>query len=369
LTAADVEVAWLAAELVAVDSINPDLIAGAAGEEAVARAIASWCEAAGLEVTVDEAAPGRPNVVAVARGSGGGRSLILNAHTDTVGVAGMEQPFAPRIEDGRLYGRGAYDMKGSLAAAMVTVARARELGLRGDVILAAVVDEEVGSIGTERLVATTRADAAIVAEPTELEVCVAHKGFLGFEIEVRGRAAHGSRPDLGVDAIAHMGRVLVRLEELDTKLRSGPGHPLLGTGSIHASLIEGGQEYSSYPARCLLTGERRMIPGETRAQVERELAALLEGVDGSATPTLGREPLETDEGAEIVRLALKHAGADEVGGVPFWTDAALLAGAGIPTVVLGPAGEGAHAEVEWVDVASLERCAEIYLAVAAELCA
>jgi acetylornithine deacetylase len=363
------DVASLAASLVAIDSVNPDLVAGAAGEEAVARFVASWCHGAGLDVAVEEAAPGRPNVVAVARGSGGGRSLLLNAHTDTVGVAGMEEPFSGRLDGRRLYGRGAYDMKGSLAAAMIATARALAIGLRGDVILAAVVDEEVGSIGTERLVTTTRADAAIVAEPTELRVCVAHKGFLGFELETRGRAAHGSRPDLGIDAIARMGRVLVLLEELDAELRAGEGHALLGTGSIHASLIEGGQEYSSYPARCLLTGERRMIPGETRQQVEAELARLLEGVDGAARPTLGREPLETDPGAEIVELVRRHAGAEALHGVSFWTDAALLADAGIPTVVLGPAGEGAHAEVEWVDVDSLERCAEIYLAVAAELCA
>jgi acetylornithine deacetylase len=363
------DVAALAADLVAIDSVNPDLIAGAAGEGEVGRFVAAWCASAGLDVAVEEVAPGRPNVVARARGSGGGRSLLLNAHTDTVGVAGMDDPFSGRIEDGRLYGRGSYDMKGSLAAAMVATARARPLGLRGDVILAAVIDEEGGSIGTERLVESTHADAAIVAEPTELRVCVAHKGFVGFELEVRGKAAHGSRPDLGVDAIAHMGRVLVRLEELDADLRARPGHRLLGTGSVHASLIEGGQEYSSYPARCLLTGERRLIPGETRAQVDGELERLLDGVDGAARLTLGREPLETDPGSDVVRLAVRHAGAeDAVHGVPFWTDAALLAESGIPTVVLGPAGEGAHAEVEWVDVASLDRCAEIYLAVAAELC-
>ena len=365
----DHDVAGLAAELVAIDSINPGLVAGARAEAGIAERIADWCAAAGLDVRVDEVAPGRPNVVAVAPGSGGGRSLLLNAHTDTVGVAAMDAPFSPRIEDDRLYGRGAYDMKGSLAAAMVASARARHLNLRGDVILAAVVDEEVGSIGTERLVESTHADAAIVAEPTELRVCVAHKGFLGFEIEVQGRAAHGSRPDLGVDAIARMGHVLVRLEGLDVELRSEAGHPLLGTGSVHASLIEGGQEYSSYPARCLLTGERRLIPGETGSHVEHELGRLLDGIDGSARLTFGREPLETDPEADIALLALKHAGADRAEGVAFWTDAALLSEAGIPSIVLGPVGEGAHAEVEWVDVRSLERCADIYLAIAAEFCA
>ena len=362
------EIAGLAAELVAIESVNPGLAAYAAGEERVAQHVAAWCEAAGLDVVVEEVAPGRPNVVAVARGTGNGRSLLLNAHTDTVGVAGMEEPFSGRIEGGRLYGRGAYDMKGSLAAAMIATARAHDLRLRGAVTLSAVVDEEVGSIGTERLMSSIRADAAIVAEPTELRVCVAHKGFVGFEIEVRGRAAHGSRPDLGIDAIARMGHVLVRLEALDAELRSGAGHRLLGTGSVHASLIEGGQEYSSYPARCLLTGERRLIPGETMPQVEEELRRLLEDVDGSARLTLGREPLETDPGADIVGLAMRHVGVDSVDGVPFWTDAALLSAAAIPTVVLGPVGEGAHAAYEWVDISSLERCADVYLSIAKDFC-
>jgi acetylornithine deacetylase len=362
------DIAALAAELVAIESINPGLLADAAGEEHVARHVAAWCEDAGLDVAIEEVVPGRPNVLAVARGTGGGRSLLLTAHTDTVGVAGMDAPFSARIEGDRLYGRGAYDMKGSLAAAMVATARASRLGLRGDVILAAVVDEELGSLGTERLVEAIRVDAAIVVEPTELRVCVAHKGFVGFEIEVRGRAAHGSRPDLGVDAITHMGHVLVRLEALDADLRSRSGHKLLGTGSAHASLIEGGQEYSSYPAQCILTGERRLLPGETRSQVEQELERLLDGIDGSPRLTFGREPLETDLGAEIVAVTLKHVRASGVHGLPFWTDAALLFEAGIPTVILGPAGEGAHGEVEWVDVSSLERCAEIYLAVAEEYC-
>jgi acetylornithine deacetylase len=260
-------------------------------------------------------------------------------------------------------------MKGSLAAIMVAAARAQQLGLAGDVIVAAVADEEVASIGTEALVRATRADAAIVAEPTDMKLCIAHKGFVGFQIEVAGRAAHGSRPDLGVDAIARMGQVLVRLEALDDEVAAGRRHPLLGTGSTHASLIEGGQEYSSYPQRCLLTGERRTIPGESLEQVEAELRGLLGDLGGSVRTTFGREPLETDPQEEIVGLVRRHARVDGVHGVAFWTDAALLAAAGIPTVVFGPGGAGAHAVEEWVNVDDLERCVEIYVGVAAELCA
>ena len=374
------DVAELTARLVEIESINPDIVSGGSGEGGVARFVAEWCERAGLEATVSEPAPGRPNVVAVARGSGGGRSVMLNAHMDTVGVAGMADPFVPRLDGGRLYGRGSYDMKGSLAACMLATAEAKRRGLRGDVILTAVSDEEFASVGTEAVAATVHADAAIVTEPTELQLAVAHRGFVHLEVEVHGRAAHGSRPHLGIDAIAKMGRVLVGIEELDRRLRADPTHVYVGSGSVHASLIEGGQEFSSYPARCVVQAERRTIPGETAELAEQELREIVaragEGdTDFSADvrAPISREPFEVTEDEEIVGSVRRHAtvvlgAAPKTVGVSFWADSALLASAGIPTVLFGPLGEGAHAEVEWVDVASLEHCVEIYAGVAAELC-
>lgn len=362
------ELAQLVADLVAIESVNPDLVDGGAGEAEIARFVADWCRVAGLDVEVDEVAPGRPNVVAVARGSGGGRRLLLNAHTDTVGLGGPRGSTTPVVEDGRVYGRGAYDMKGALAACMVAVAQASRRDLAGDVVLTAVVDEEVASIGTEAVARSLHADAAIVAEPTEERLCIAHKGFVAFEIETAGRAAHGSRPDLGVDAIARMGHVLVGIERLDQELRSHAGHPLLGTGSVHASLIDGGQEYSSYPQRCLLRGERRTVPGESVAQVEAELRTLLGEVDGTARVSFSRNPFEIGREEPFVELVGRHAGAAEVAGASFWADSALLADAGIPTVLYGPAGDGAHAVAEWVDLASVERFARVLLATAEELC-
>jgi acetylornithine deacetylase len=374
-------VAELTARLVAIESINPDVVADGSGEMAIARFVAEWCDRAGLETTLTELRPGRANVVAVARGSGSGRSLMLNAHMDTVGVAGMSEPFTPRLDGGRLYGRGAQDMKGSLAACMLATADAKRRGLRGDVSLTAVADEEFASIGTEAVAASLSADAAIVTEPTELQLAVAHRGFVHLEVEVTGRAAHGSRPDLGIDAIAKMGRVLVGIEELDHSLRANPTHPQLLSGSIHASLVEGGQEFSSYPARCVLQAERRTIPGETAELAENELREILARA-GDADPDfsaevrapISREPFEVVEDAEVVHLVRRHAtavlGAEpELVGVPFWADSALLAAAGIPTVVFGPIGEGLHTEVEWVDVESLDRCVDVYVAVASELCA
>jgi acetylornithine deacetylase len=374
------DIAELASRLVEIESINPDVVAGGSGELGLARFVAEWCERAGLETTLTELRPGRANVVAVARGSGGGRSLMLNAHMDTVGVAGMTDPFVPRIEAGRLYGRGAGDMKGSLAACMLATAAAAQRALRGDVILTAVADEELASIGTEAVAASVRADAAIVTEPTDLQLVVAHRGFVHLEVDVHGRAAHGGRPDLGIDAIAKMGRVLVGIEELDRRLRANPTNALLGSGSVHASLIEGGQEFSSYPARCALQAERRTIPGESARLAEQELREIVaraaEGdpdFSAEVRAPISREPFAVPEDAEVVQAVRRHAAAvlgsePEIVGAPWWADAAVLAAAGIPTVIFGPVGEGFHSEAEWVDVASLEQCVEIYSRVAADLC-
>ena len=363
------ELVPLLERLVAIESVNPTLIPGASGEAEIAEFVAGWLRGHSLDVSIEEVEPGRPNVVGIARGSGGGRSLMLNAHTDTVGLAGMTGALEPRVEDGRMYGRGAYDMKASLAAIMLVGAEAARRGLAGDVIVTAVVDEEAASIGTEAVARSLTADAAIVAEPTELGVAIAHRGFAWVEIEVRGVAAHGSRPDLGVDAIARMGRVLVGLEELDRDLREERGrHPLLGTGSIHASLVEGGEGISTYPDRCVLQAERRTMPGETPADVEREARELLGDLDGAVQLRFSRDPLETSPDEEIVRLVSRHAGIANVIGVPFWTDAALLAEAGIPTAVFGPAGDGAHADIEWVDLASVDRCYDVLLATTLEFC-
>jgi acetylornithine deacetylase len=374
------ESAELLRQLVAINSINPDLVAGGPGEGEIARFVANWLTNAGLEVTLDEPEPGRPNVIGIARGSGGGSSLMLNAHMDTVGVAYMERPHEPIIDENRLYGRGAYDMKGGLASIMVAAARAKKLGLRGDVILTAVSDEEFASIGTTSIVKQYHADAAIVTEPTELDICVAHKGFAWLEVETIGTAAHGSRPDLGVDAIVKMAKVLNGLEELDHALRATPSHPLLKSGSVHASLIDGGQEFSTYPDHCTLSVERRTIPGETRERVEAEIQHIFDHIaafdpafKATSRTTLVREPFEVHEDERIVQLVRDQASAvlgrePSIISATGWMDSALLAAAGIPTVVFGPGGAGAHAAVEWADLDQVELCAEILLRVIEEFC-
>jgi acetylornithine deacetylase len=368
-------------DLVRIDSTNPDLVSTGAGEGEIARYISDWAAGQGLEVHTVESVPGRPSVVVVARGTGGGRSLMLNGHIDTVGVAGMADPFSARIVGAKMYGRGSYDMKGGVAACLWAAALAANKRLRGDVIVTCVADEEVASLGTQAVLEQWSADAAIVTEPTGLDVCTAHKGFAWLEVTVHGRAAHGSKPDLGVDAIAKAGRILTGIVQLDERLRAGSRHPLLGTGSVHVSLIKGGQEMSSYPESCVIGIERRTVPGETLEQVEAELRAILAeaGRDDPAfraeqRTTLVRDPFEVPLDAEIVTLVRRRA-AEETGaerrifGDTPWMDAALTSAAGIPTVVFGPGGAGAHATEEWVDLASVETCAKVLLATAEEFCA
>ena len=341
----------------AIESVNPDLVASGSGEAAIAAFVAEWLGKAGLEVKVVEPVPGRPSVVGILWGSGDGRSLMLNAHMDTVGAGGMSDPFSPRVTDGRVYGRGAYDMKASLAAIMLTARHARNMKLRGDLIITAVADEEVASLGTVAVLESYGADFGIVTEPTELRLCLAHKGFAWLEVETVGVAAHGSRADLGKDAIAAMGPVLTRLQGLENSLRARPRHPLLGTGSIHASLIDGGQEMSTYPSRCVLKIERRTVPGE-------DISGEIEG----ARVFLERPASEVAHGHPLALALAQAAGDPVIIGVSYWMDMALLNAAGIPCVAYGPTGAGEHADVEWVDIASVEKCVEVYLKAASLLC-
>ena len=362
-------------DLVATDSVNPSLVPGARGEQEVARRLADEMAAIGLQVHVTEVEPGRPNVVGVLEGREPGRALMLCGHTDTVGVAGMHRPFAADIREGRLYGRGSQDMKGGLAA-MVGAARALVEGGgidAGRLIVAAVVDEEHESRGADALVTTWRADGAVVAEPTALDIAVAHKGFQWVTIETRGRAAHGSRPQEGRDAILRMGRVLARLEALDARLQRGRSHPTLGPASLHASVIEGGHELSSYPVRAWLQFERRTLPGETADVALIEVNRILEKLreedtefEGGAHLTFGRAAYEipaSDPLPQLLAAAAASVGvAASLVGMTYWTDAAILGAAGIPAVLFGPGGAGLHSAEEYVLVDDVRQCRDALVA-------
>jgi acetylornithine deacetylase len=368
-------------DLVAVDSVNPSLVPGGAGEREVAARTAAEMRKIGLDVHVTEAAPGRPNVVGVLEGRSSGRSLMLCGHIDTVGVEGMKAPFDPVIKDGRLYGRGAQDMKGGVAAMIGAAAALAESGgmKSGRLIVAAVVDEEYESVGADALVEQWQADAAVITEPTDMVLAIGHKGFSWVEVTTRGIAAHGSRAADGRDAILRMGRVLARLEALDQDLQSRPPDPILGTASLHASLIEGGRELSTYPDRCVLKLERRTIMGEPEDAALREVEAILEMLkaedpefEATARLMFARPPYRTPAGHELPDLleaAVQAAGRNTSrAGVTFWTDAAVLGRAGIPSVVFGPGGAGLHGLEEYVLVEDVLACQNALINLARDFC-
>jgi acetylornithine deacetylase len=391
-------------ELVTIDSVNPSLVRGASGEQRAAEHVQKFLRAHEIAAELEEVAPRRPNVVAHIGSSNAKPALMLVAHIDTVGAGDMREPFTPRVRDGKLYGRGALDIKSGVAAmcaAAVSVAHdvaSGVLRLARPFMIAAVADEECNSIGTQELLRRGRsAEFAIVLEPTDLQLVVAHKGYAWFEIVTHGRAAHGSLPSEGRDAVRMMGRVLVALDELEKKLTARAPHPRLGNASLHASLIEGGQELSSYPAECRLQLERRMLPGETEASVETELREMLEALEdaskkagGHATGKnageenvaafratlrsgLGSRPAyEIDEGSALVKRASaavrRACGQCELAGMAAWTDTALLVAASIPGIVFGPSGRGLHGAEEYVEIESVHKCAAALRELILEFC-
>jgi acetylornithine deacetylase len=362
----------LLADLVSVNSINPSLVPGAPGEAAVAEVAARALRSGGLDVVFQEAAPGRPNVVGVLDGREPGPAIMVCGHLDTVGVEGMANPFTPRVADGRLYGRGAQDMKGGVAAMIAAAIELARDWTRGRLIVACVADEEYESVGADALVQEWTADAAIVTEPTDLTMAVGHKGFAWIEIVTTGRAAHGSRPREGRDAILDMARVLMELDAKDRELQSRPPSEHQGTASLHASIVSGGRELSVYPDRCVLQMERRTVTGEEDSVIVREINAILEklhaadsGFKADARLLTSRPPYRISPSMPLpsalaASLHSRALSTDPVG-MSFWTDAAILAGAGIPSVLFGPGGAGLHSVEEYVNVADVDVCRDVLI--------
>jgi len=403
------EAVELLRSLVAIDSVNPSLVPGAAGEREAAEYVLGYLRGLGLPARLDEVAPGRPNAVAVLPAGpapdepgagaappapgGQGRDedsvfaarhgLIINGHLDTASTEGMtHDPHEPRVHKGKVYGRGAFDMKGGVVMgllALAVVARSVH-DLHRSVLFTAVVDEEYASIGTQDVVKRYAADGAVVLEPTGLTIHLAHKGFAWVAVETLGRAAHGSLYREGVDAITKMGQLLVAVERMGRGFLEDEPHPLLGHRSIHASLIEGGRELSTYPDRCLAQFERRTLPGEDpevgAAELER-LCAEIAGRDpqfrASITPGLARPPYEVDRDEGVVRALASSYWAvmrrqPEYRGSTGWLDSALLGAAGIPTVIFGPAGDGAHSAEEYVTLKSVIDGAKVLAEMIMQFC-
>jgi acetylornithine deacetylase len=378
MSAATMTVLDLLEDLVRIDSVNPGLDPSGAGEAQIAAYVAEWGRAVGLRVDNLQSTPRRPSVVLRGGDNAEGRRLLLCGHMDTVALAGTEEPLVPRVEGDRLYARGAYDMKAGLAAALVACRDAIHTGINGEVIVAAVADEEHASLGIQEVLThldPASIDAAVVTEPTERQVGIAHRGFVWTEVTVTGVAAHGSRPHLGADAIFAAGHYLIAFEQLDQRIRKRP-HPFLGTGNLHASLIIGGTEESTIPDRCVFTVERRTLPEETLERVEADVADLVrhsQSPDPRLTVTartrLHRPPMQTPRDAEIVKALLAEAGAGAaVAPMSYWADSAFIAAAGIPTVLYGPEGDGAHANVEWVSCSGTCTTAAVLTRLAQDFC-
>jgi acetylornithine deacetylase len=370
-------------DLVKINSVNPSLVPGAPGEAEIAEYIGNYLQGLGLKTRIEEMEPGRANAVGTIKGTGGGPTLMLNGHTDTVGIDSMEiDPLDPVVKEGKMYGRGTNDMKGGIAAILSATKAIADSGieLKGDLVIAAVCDEEYASIGTERLMENVEVDAAIVCEPTEFQILVAHKGFAWIDIETRGVAAHGSAWQIGVDAIAKMGKVQVGLESLQEESLMMRSHRLVGPPSVHSSIIEGGRELSTYPDLCKLKVERRLIPGETKGDVEAELDRLLSSIgdidpkfDGGYEITFYRGPLEVATDNEICKVLIECSQAVRgetphfVGGSG-WMDTQIIAKGGAPAVAFGPVGSGSHAAVEYVEIDSVVDAAKVLERVVRRFC-
>jgi acetylornithine deacetylase len=367
----------LTASLVAIDSRNPSLVPDGPGELACATHLAGVLHAWGFAVSLQEIAPGRANVIARI-GPTGRTPLILNGHLDVVGVDGMSHaPFVPEVRDGNLFGRGSTDMKGGVAAMCVAAARAAARGsLASEIIVTAVCDEEYESIGTRALLAQgLRATGAIITEPTRMAIAPAHKGFAWIEVVLHGRAAHGSRYDVGIDANRHAGLLLAALDQYERDVLTSRVHPLLGRASLHASSIAGGTGWSTYAERCALRLERRTLPGESGEQALADIRALCDTLAASRPDfradvalVCAQPPLDLDGEAPLIasmRAACTAAGvAPTIAGLSCWTDAALFAEAGIPALCFGPGDiSRAHSATEWVEIADLERATAILEAV------
>ena len=368
------------ADLVKINSVNPALEKGAPGEAEIGTYIFNILSSLNFECTINTISPGRVNLVAKRRGSGNGQSLMLNAHMDTVGVEGMANPFGSVIRDGKLYGRGAYDMKGSIAAilGMAKIVSENNINLSGDLILTFVADEEHESLGAFELIKNIKADACIVTEPTDLKICLGHRGFGVYEITTEGKVAHGGLHREGVDANLKMGLVLNELNQLSKQLSSENTHPLFGERSLHVPLINGGQSLFIYAGACTAHVERRTLPGETQVEVFEELQNMLRQLnkqDKSFKATLKqkiwRDPYEIKRESKIVDVLNKSVlpyCAPEYIGHTWWEDSGIFGAAGIPTVIIGPKGGGIHQHEEWVDLESVFSLTGILLKTVTNFC-
>lgn len=367
----------LTTKLIGIESVNPSLVPGGAGETRIAEYLADRLDASGFVVRLITAPsdPSRVSVIAVRAGSRHGRTVVLNGHLDTVGVEGMTEPFTARITSDRLYGRGASDMKGGVAGLVVAAERLAAADAPGLIVVALVADEEDASLGAEAVLQDLTGrdvamDLCLIGEPTWLDLAGAHRGFAVVDVSLSGRAAHSSQPAEGVDTVAPLGELLVGIAAADRAIGRRREHPLLGHGSMMATVVRAGTAPFTVASRAEVVVERRTLPGESAASVLEEvhevvdpIAAGTPGLETSVRRSTARAAWEVDgsgtaaEFSGLLAAALATAGSHEpkLVGAPYWMESALWQAAGVPTVVCGPAGGGLHAVDEWVDLDQLRR--------------
>jgi succinyl-diaminopimelate desuccinylase len=373
------EVVTLLSDLIAIPSVNPAFRTDADppaifGEQAKAEHVLSWLSHAGIAAELQPVRPGRPNVVASVKGHDGRKTLMLECHLDTVQVTGMEAPFTPKLENGRLYGRGSVDDGGCVVAMMLAMRALQRMPPASDIVLLAAMDEEFQYRGVAHyLEQGGHADGGIAGEPTGLRIVSACKGCVRWRIEVIGRAAHSSEPWRGIDAIAIASDLLAHLRLTLTPRLATRSHPLVGAPTLICSMIEGGQGPNTVAESCFLTFDRRTIPGESGMdawrEVEAETARFAATIaDGGRIimhpPFIDSVSMAAEESAEIVQVALaqcRHDGLPAaVEGVAFGSDASKMDSAGIPTIVFGPGSiKQAHAAEEYVAVADVAQAARM----------
>ncbi len=371
-------------KLVQINSVNPWLVPGGAGEAAIASYLAGWLASLGVATWQETVQPGRSNLIARLQGCGDGNSLCLYAHLDTVGASlWQERAFHLHQDGDRLYGLGAADDKGQCAAALLAfkaLAESRD-SLRGDVWLALLVDEEGESSGAFHFVERYRPDAAIVLEPFGLDrIIVSHQGFGWLDIVVHGRAAHGCAPEQGVDAIRLMAEVIRHLDRLDRERFAPNPHPLNGKTVFHTSTISGGTDYATYPAGCMLGIEIGTQPGETINNRLEEIEAIFAQVKeqdqqfaAQVRVRLARDPFEAQGHAALWQALSTQL--ERITGLPpvasgqnAWCDAAIFQQAGIPTLMIGAGGGNFHAPNEWVSLTELEMLVKVLIGTAQAFC-
>lgn len=367
----------LTQQLVQINSANPHLAPRSLGEATIADFVARWLTYAGLKVYLEAVLPGRQNVVGVAAGRGGGRTLLLHAHMDCAAGGEMSPESSQSRRDGRLYGRGASDMKGGLAVNMCVAAVAAQQAWRGDVVVAGVIDEEYASAGAHALINRWHADAAIVTEATDLDICIEHPGTISLEIETRRSPPNVSRTTS--DARAMMRDVILALRESGEVVRTTYTHQSY-LGHIYQVALDASDGRQFSPDMCRLNVKRRIVAGERSGEIAQDVQRVIThakrahmGCEASVRVLASRDPFLADMSATIVPILRESATAvcadpPLLVSMPIWTDAAILASVGIPTLLFGPVGGGMHKAAEWVEISSLYRCFDAILGAARIFC-